>query len=70
MHHRIEKSGFHAGEYVGYCDGPWRIRKRADGVWRADKSDGRDSVSARTLDGIGDALEQRATRYSARAMFA
>lgn len=26
MHDRIEKSGFHAGEYVGYMDGPWRIR--------------------------------------------
>lgn len=28
--HNIEKSGFHAGEYVGYAQGKvWRIRRNA-----------------------------------------
>lgn len=33
MHARIEKSGFRPGEYVGYCDGAWKIRK-AGNLWR------------------------------------
>lgn len=33
--HNIDKSGFHAGEYVGYSSsGTWRISKR-EGGWRA-----------------------------------
>jgi hypothetical protein len=37
----IEKSGFHKGEYVGYCDGIWRIRK-VNGLWLATyQADGR-----------------------------
>jgi hypothetical protein len=43
MHSRIEKSGFHAGEYVGYCDGVWQIKRRNDGMWHATKTDGTDS---------------------------
>jgi hypothetical protein len=69
MHDRIEKSGFRAGEYVGYCDGAWRIAKRADGIWRAVKNDGTDTVSASTLDGIGKALDQRANLATAKALF-
>ncbi len=65
MHNRIEKSGFHAGEYVGYCDGPWRITKIGD-LWNARKRDGTDSFRASTLDGIGRGLDQRANLATAR----
>lgn len=38
--HNIEKSGFHAGEYVGYSKhGVWRIF-RASGNWRANLRSG------------------------------
>ncbi len=69
MHQRIEKSGFHAGEYVGYMDGPWRITKGADGLWSARKSDGSDYFRASTLQKIGEGLDQRATRATARHLF-
>lgn len=32
--HNIEKSGFRKGEYVGYANGVWRIRKLPGG-WRS-----------------------------------
>ena len=60
MRHRIEKSGFHAGGYVGYCDGPWRIVKRPDG---------RDVLSASTLDNLGKALDQRANIAVGKMLF-
>jgi hypothetical protein len=69
MHSRIEKSGFHAGEYVGYCDGPWRITKTGDGMWRAAKTDGADSFKARTLDGIGKGLDERANVATGKMLF-
>lgn len=31
----IERSCWHAGQYVGYADGPWRITRRLNGVWLA-----------------------------------
>lgn len=68
MHSRIERSGFHAGEYVGYCDGPWRIYKQ-DGLWNARKQDGSDFFRASTLEKIGSGLDQRATRATARNLF-
>lgn len=69
MHQRIEKSGFRAGEYVGYCDGAWRIFKGPDNLWRAVKNDGRDSFKARTLDSIGTGLDQRANIATGKALF-
>lgn len=68
MHQRIEKSGFRPGEYVGYCDGAWRITKTADG-WRAVKNDGKDSFRGRTLDSIGAGLDQRANLAVGRNLF-
>lgn len=68
MHSRIEKSGFHAGEYVGYMDGPWRIKK-ANGLWEARKADGSDFFRASTLEKIGNGLDQRATRAVGKALF-
>lgn len=69
MHERIEKSGFRAGEYVGYCDGAWRIRQVSNGLWEAKKTDNKDLFRASTLDGIGKGLDQRATRATARILF-
>ena len=31
--HNIEKSGFRRGEYVGYADGVWIIKRYASGEW-------------------------------------
>jgi hypothetical protein len=64
MHNRIEKSGFHAGEYVGYMDGPWQIKKEAGGLWSARKKDGTDYFRASSLENIGNGLDQRATRVA------
>jgi len=36
----IDKSGFHPGQYVGYCNGAWKVRKMDTGKWIATK-DGR-----------------------------
>lgn len=33
----IEKSAFARGEYIGYSDGVWRVRKRGAGGWEAEK---------------------------------
>jgi hypothetical protein len=68
MHQRIEKSGFRPGEYVGYCDGAWKIRK-AGNLWQASKIDGKDFFRARTLDGIGAGLDQRANIATGKALF-
>lgn len=68
MHQRIEKSGFRAGEYVGYCDGAWRITKSGD-LWAARKNDGSDYFRARTLDGIGKGLDERANIATGKALF-
>ncbi len=68
MHQRIEKSGFRPGEYVGYCDGAWKVRK--DGkLWQASKIDGKDFFRASTLDGIGNGLDQRANVAAGKALF-
>jgi len=69
MHERIEKSGFRAGEYVGYMDGAWRIKKVAPNLWQATKQDGKDLFRASTLDAIGNGLDQRASRATLNAMF-
>jgi hypothetical protein len=68
MHQRIEKSGFRPGEYVGYCDGAWKIR-RSGQLWQASKIDGKDYFRARTLDAIGNGLDQRANLATGRALF-
>lgn len=69
MHNRIEKSGFRAGEYAGYCDGPWRIR-RVSGLWEARKNDGADYFRASTFEKIGTAQSQksRATEFACSYM--
>lgn len=69
MHQRIEKSVFHAGEYVGYCDGTWKIYKNRSGLWTAAKNDASDLFSARTLDGIGKGLDERANVAVGRMLF-
>lgn len=53
--HNVEKSTFRKGEYVGYANGVWRIRKRAGGAWRGDK-DGA-SVYGATLADISSELD-------------
>lgn len=69
MHERIEKSGFRPGEYVGYCDGAWRIKKSGD-LWEARKQTGKpDFFRARTLDGIGKGLDARANIAVGRILF-
>jgi hypothetical protein len=68
MHSRIEKSGFHPGEYVGYCDGAWRIKK-SDNLWEARKADGSDFFRASTLEKIGNGLDQRANVAVGKALF-
>lgn len=68
MHNRIEKSGFRAGEYVGYMDGPWRVTK-AGNLWEARKADGSDYFRASSLEKIGEGLDQRATRATAKHLF-
>lgn len=69
MHSRIEKSGFRPGEYVGYCDGVWRIRRRSDGIWRATKNDSSDAFGARTLNDIGKGLDERANVAVGKMLF-
>lgn len=68
MHNRIEKSATRRDEYVGYCDGVWRITKTGDGMWRAVKQNpnGGDNFKARTLDKIGEGLDTRANLATAR----
>lgn len=68
MHNRIEKSGFHAGEYVGYMDGAWRVKKVGN-LWEARKADGSDYFRASSLEKIGTGLDQRATRATGKALF-
>lgn len=69
MHSRIEKSVFRRGEYVGYCDGAWRIKKRGD-LWEARyQANPADYFKARTLDGIGAGLDQRANIAVSKAIF-
>lgn len=53
--HNIEKSAFKKGEYVGYANGVWRIRRRPGKLgWRADK--GGASVYGRTLKEVSGEL--------------
>lgn len=68
MHQRIEKSGFHPGEYVGYCDGAWRIRKSGK-VWEARKVQGSGFFIGLTLDSIGKGLDERANIATGKALF-
>lgn len=59
--HNIERSGFHASEYVGYADGPWRIRKGYGG-WIATKSDNSGKrLTARTLKEMSEKLANTET---------
>jgi hypothetical protein len=59
----IERSAFHHGEYVGYCDGARPIRRYGNG-WRAMVPSHRtgtlEPMVARTLRELADALAQRA----------
>jgi hypothetical protein len=46
----IEKSGTRPGQYVGYCDGAWRIwRDKTSGRWFAVKQAGSGFKTAATL---------------------
>lgn len=69
MHDRIEKSGFRPGEYVGYMDGAWRIKKVAPNLWQATKQNTGETFRASTLDNIGNGLDNRASRATLNAMF-
>jgi hypothetical protein len=69
MHHRIEISAFRPGEYVGYCDGAWRISK-AGNLWQASKIDSKAYFRASTLQGIGEGLDQRANIAVGKMLFA
>lgn len=55
--HNIEKSGFHAGEYVGYSDGVWRI-VNVSRMWRAIHKGGKYwSIEGKTLADVSTQLE-------------
>jgi hypothetical protein len=72
MHNRIEKSGFRPGEYVGYCDGVWHIKKEKSGgrlLWTARKVDSTDYFRASTLESIGNGLDERANIATGKALF-
>lgn len=69
MHNRIEKSAFRSGEYVGYCDGAWSVRKVASGLWEARKQSGADYFRASSLENIGRGLDQRANLAANRGIF-
>jgi hypothetical protein len=50
MMHNIERNPVHAGRYIGYCDGAWRIwRNKQGGVWHALRLAGKGFKSAATL---------------------
>jgi len=52
----IDKSAFRRGEYVGYANGIWRV-KRAGPVWNASKRDAPFSfLSAPTLRELSEKL--------------
>ena len=57
----IDKSAFRKGEYVGYADGTWRIRRAAVG-WRAQRMSRSlcDVIFAPTLGAISRKLNEYA----------
>lgn len=60
----IERSGFHRGQYVGYANGPWHIRR--DGtIWRATRRTNTaplDILTARTLTELSGKLTDYASK--------
>lgn len=59
----IEKSAFRKGEYVGYCNGVWRIRPKARGhLWGATKRDSTEpTIFAETLGDLSAKLTAHET---------
>lgn len=47
----IEKSAFRRGEYVGYCQGAWRIRRSSD-YWVAIRQSDGATKTEKTLDSL------------------
>lgn len=61
----IEKSAFKRGEYVGYCDGAWRIKKDSgSGLWWAypPQNSAHELFRADTLGQVSATLEDLCTR--------
>ncbi len=52
----IEKSGFRPGEYVGYCQGAWRIRG-SYGCWVAIRQSDGATKTEKTLDSLNRFFE-------------
>ena len=59
-YHNIEPSAFRRGEYVGYADGAWRIRKE-NGQWLAMHSRSNVMFYAPTLRDISICLDKHVT---------
>jgi hypothetical protein len=59
----IEKSGFRRGEYVGYANGVWRIRKDKPAVgWRAQHRETGKVLFGASLAELSTLLEQEAAK--------
>jgi hypothetical protein len=59
-YHNIEPSAFRRGEYVGYADGAWRIRKE-NGQWLAMHSRSSASFYVPTLRDVSIFLDNHIT---------
>lgn len=59
---RIEKSATHKGEYVGYCNGVWRIKKWGK-EWMATKQDALNKIPSIYV----DTLKQLQDKFDAMA---
>ena len=63
----IDKSAFRRGEYVGYADGVWRIKRRGSAGWEADRQvrDGHMNYQrAETLGAMSRKLEEYAALHT------
>lgn len=68
--HNIAPSGFRRGEYVGYADGTWKIKRADKGsiYWRATHSSGANFI-AKSLGEISKKLEQYELKKNPIAVF-
>jgi hypothetical protein len=66
---RIDKSAFRRGEYVGYADGVWRIKRREGGGWIAmcQRDPSERFLFARTLASMNAKLADYAAKRMATA---
>lgn len=64
----IDRSAFRRGEYVGYADGVWKIRRTGSGGWYAANRDNPDAaqISGKTLAEISRRLQEIAESADAR----